>query len=138
MHTVFADTGFWIALLNPRDSLHSKARVLDASSRIGHVVTSEMVLGEFLNDTGARGRKVRTAASRFVAALQGDPDVTIIPQTSDLFWRSAQLFAKRADKDWSLTDCASYLVMRERRIDQALTHDRHFEQLGFRALLRGA
>ena len=137
MSTVFADTGFWIALLNPRDSLHQKARELDASPEVEHVVTTEMVLTEFLNDAGARGRTLRNTASRFLDRLRDDAGVTVIPQTSDQFWKSAKVFAERADKGWSLTDCASFLVMQEKGVREALTHDRHFEQMGFRALLRG-
>jgi len=41
----------------------------------------------------------------------------------------------RNDKDWSLTDCISFIVMEEHGITEALTGDRHFEQAGFRALL---
>jgi hypothetical protein len=40
------------------------------------------------------------------------------------------------DKNWSLTDCASFLIMEEERLAAALTHDRHFTQAGFQTLLR--
>ena len=43
---------------------------------------------------------------------------------------------ERSDKSWSLTDCISFVVMGEHGITDALTGDRHFEQAGFRALLR--
>lgn len=137
MSTAFADTGFWIALLNPRDSLYQRARELDASPQIEHVVTTEMVLAEFLNDAGTRGRALRDTASRFLDELRDDPGVTVIPQTSEQFWKAARVFAERADKGWSLTDCASFLVMQNHGIHEALSHDKHFEQMGFRALLRG-
>lgn len=136
MITVFADTGFWIALLNPRDSLYDKARELDASASIGHIVTTEMVLTEFLNDAGARDRKFRRTASTFVDGLREDPAVSIIAQTSNQFWDAAELFAERSDKSWSLTDCASFHVMQDQGLSEALTFDRHFEQMGFKALLR--
>lgn len=136
MNTVFADTGFWIALLNPRDSLHHRARELDASPQIEHVVTTEMVLTEFMNDAGSRGQMIRNAASQFLARLRADAGMTVVPQNSEQFWKAAGVFAARPDKDWSLTDCASYLAMQERGIREALTHDRHFEQMGFTALLR--
>jgi hypothetical protein len=45
------------------------------------------------------------------------------------------LFTSRADKDWSLTDCLSFIVMGRRNIRQALTADNHFEQAGFHAVL---
>ena len=40
------------------------------------------------------------------------------------------------DQHWSLTDCASFIVMEERGISEALAYDRDFEQAGFTALLR--
>ena len=52
--------------------------------------------------------------------------------------RSVALFEERPDKAWSLTDCVSFVVMRERGIAAALMGDRHFEQAGFRAMLRTA
>jgi predicted nucleic acid-binding protein len=136
LSAVFADTGFWIALLNPRDSLHGKARQLDAAPQFEHVVTSEMVLVEFLNDAGARGPIIREAAVRFLDQLRNDDGVTVVPQSSQQFWTAARMFADRPDKDWSLTDCASYLVMQDHGLVEALSYDRHFEQMGFRALLR--
>ncbi len=136
MSTVFADTGFWIALLNPRDSLHEKACELDASPGIRDIITTEMVLTELLNDAGSRDQKFRHTASVFVDGLLDDPAVTIIAQSSNQFWDAADLFAERSDKAWSLTDCASFLVMQQNGISEALTFDRHFEQMGFKALLR--
>ena len=49
MERVFADTGYWIALLNPRDDLHNKATAVARDYGLGQIVTSEMVLTEFLN-----------------------------------------------------------------------------------------
>ncbi len=95
-----------------------------------------MVLAEFMNDLGSRGAALRRAASAFTSGLRANERVTIVPQTSDQFWSAAQLFNDRVDKDWSLTDCASFLVMRQEGIIEAFTHDHHFEQMGFHALLR--
>ena len=60
----------------------------------------------------------------------------IIPPEADLFRRALELYSDRPDKDWSLTDCTSFVVMAERRLTEAATGDHHFEQAGFRALLR--
>jgi len=68
--------------------------------------------------------------------LQNDPEVTIVPASADLWQRGVTLFAGRPDKDWSLTDCISFVVMQERGLTAALTADRHFEHAGFVALLR--
>ncbi len=61
--------------------------------------------------------------------------MTIVPSSSDLFWRGIKLFDARPDKEWSLTDCISFEVMAELGLTDALTADHHFEQAGFRALL---
>ena len=60
----------------------------------------------------------------------------IIPATADLFDRGVQLYAERADKEWSLTDCISFVVMADEGLADALTGDHHFEQAGFKALLK--
>jgi predicted nucleic acid-binding protein len=67
--------------------------------------------------------------------LADDPRVTIVPPAQDLFEQGIGLFAKRPDKEWSLTDCISFIVMREYGLTDALTADRHFEQAGFKILL---
>jgi hypothetical protein len=68
--------------------------------------------------------------------LRADPRVVVVPSSRDLFDRAMGLYRSRPDKDWSLTDCVSFVVMRERGITEALTGDHHFEQAGFRALLK--
>ena len=60
----------------------------------------------------------------------------IVPQTSDLFRSAHQLYAERPDKEWSLTDCASFEIMKRKGITGALTHDKHFEQAGFQVLMK--
>jgi uncharacterized protein len=60
----------------------------------------------------------------------------IIPASQELFDRGVELFRQRADKDRALTDCISFGVMQEEGITDGLTGDRHFEQAGFRALLK--
>jgi uncharacterized protein len=62
--------------------------------------------------------------------------VTIVPQTSLLFAKAVQRYLQMSDKGWSLTECASFVIMEEGKLTAALTHDRHFDQAGFRALLR--
>ena len=77
----------------------------------------------------------RVDFARFFDALVRDPNVTTIPPSEELFLRGLQLYADRRDKEWSLTDCISFIVMQDEGLIDALTADRHFEQAGFRALL---
>src|SRR5439155_1487419 len=71
-----------------------------------------------------------------VRDLESDPAVLIVPASRALFRAGFKLFADRPDKQWSLVDCISFVVMKQRRLKEALTTDRHFVQAGFRALLR--
>jgi len=95
-----------------------------------------MVLTELLNDFGKRGMTFRQAAVNLIEDIRRNPNLSIVPQSSIQFQEAFVLYARRADKTWSHTDCASFQIMKRGRIAEALTHDRHFEQAGFRALLR--
>jgi predicted nucleic acid-binding protein len=133
--TVFADTGYWAALLNPKDQLHAKAG--EVSSGLGKVriLTTEMVLDELL--AALSKIPLRPYAIRGVEAIRSNPNVEVLPQTSLQFVSAFDSYRSVSDKEWSLTDCASFVLMRERGLTEALAHDHHFEQAGFIALLRG-
>lgn len=134
MAEVFADTGYWVAMLDPKGSLHRKA--LDVSKSIGkrRMVTTEMVLAELLGLLSAPPQ--RDSAAETVERLLRDPNVDVTPQTGLLFRDALSRYKMRSDKSWSLTDCASFIVMERREVKDALAYDRHFEQAGFVALLR--
>jgi len=136
MKRVFADTAYWVALLNPTDQFHSRA--LQASTRLKgvRIVTSDWVLTELLNGLANSGSRMRSAAAATAFALRSDSSVTVVPQTRQAFTAALDLYLERSDKGWSLTDCASFLSIRELRITAALTSDKHFEQAGCTALLR--
>lgn len=138
MNAVFADTGFWIALLNPIDELHEKALALSKTivARGQAVMTSEMVFTDLLNHFAKFSPTQRRAAITLIEQMTQHPQLVIAPQTSEQFSQAMQLYAQRADKPWSLTDCASFLIMQQHGIMDALAYDRHFIQAGFRALLR--
>ena len=136
MLTVFADSGYWIALYNPHDGLHAKAKAITEQLEPFRIVTSHMVLVEFLNYMGGRGQNWRGKAGLIVRSLADDPSVEVIPQTGDQFDSAVTRYLNRLDKDWSLTDCASFVAMERWNISEALAHDHDFEQAGFVALLR--
>lgn len=137
MTRVFADTGYWIALLKPGDEHQDKARrVTIELVKPVQYVTTEMVLTEFLNALAKYGASIRAAASGLVDELRARRDTLIIEQTHPQFEAALDVYRSYADKDWALTDCASYAAMRAEGLDLALAHDHHFEQMGFRALLR--
>ena len=137
MPTVFADAGYWIALWNPRDALHDRAIVVAERLATSAVVTTQMVLTEALDAMAGMGEFRRKVAAQMVQALEDDPDVEIVPQTDSQFKEAVERYASRSDQRWGLTDCASFLVMEEMKLTEALAYDRDFEQAGFVALLRG-
>lgn len=136
MSVVFADSGYWIALLYSRDQLHERATTVAAGLESVAFVTTQMALTEALNHLAGRGERLRRLATQMVRELEARSDVQVIPQTDTQFRAAVDRYASRADQSWSLTDCASFLVMEERNITDALAFDRDFEQAGFRALLR--
>ena len=133
MSEVFADTFFFLALANPNDGAHE--RVLPAyEDSLGRLVTTEYVLVEV--GDGLSRKAHRSYFLDLVDLLENQPGAMVVPAAPALFRRGLALFRSRPDKDWPLTDCISFVVMRERGIDEALTADRHFEQAGMKALLR--
>ena len=137
MRTLFADSGYWIALLYPRDQVHARANAVAAGLGTVAIVTTQMALVEVLNHLSRQGERFRNLAAQLFQDLESNPNVEIIPQTEEQFRAAVERFAARSDQRWSLTDCASFLVMEGRGITEALAYDRDFEQAGFVALLRG-
>jgi uncharacterized protein len=133
MKRLFADTFFFFAYLNADDSAHDKAVALFDTFQ-GEVVTTEWVLTELAD--GLAGVSDRQTFVDFHRALREDFSVKIIPSDSVLFAAGIDLYAARPDKEWSLTDCISFVVMKREEMTEALTGDHHFEQAGFHALLR--
>lgn len=136
MRKIFLDTAYLQALVDTRDSLHQSSVAITDELDIFLSVTSEMVLTELLNALSGRGGYLRDAALDIVDKLHQDLSVEIIPQTSQLFAEALLFYRQRRDKSYSLTDCASMLIMRQQNLSDVLTFDRHFQQEGFNALLR--
>ena len=136
MRTLFADSGYWIALWNPEDALHDRATTLAEALRSSAVVTTRLVLIETLNFMAGMGLARRRYAVRMAQDLEDNPDVEIVPLSDAQFRAALERYAARPDQRWSVTDCASFLVMEERGMTDALAHDRDFEQAGFASLLR--
>jgi predicted nucleic acid-binding protein len=80
--------------------------------------------------------RFRSGAMTTLRAFEADPLIEIVERTPELYRAAFDLFSKRMDKEWSLTDCLSFVVMQQRGLTEALTPDEHFVQAGFKALLR--
>ena len=132
MTPVFADTSFYIALVNPGDVHHPDALAYMRNHR-GRVTTTDYVLielGNWLSHIGDRPSFVA-----LMRQLETDPELFVVPGSRDLFEQGYELYKARADKAWSLTVCISFVVMEQMGLSEALTADRHFGQAGFTVLL---
>ena len=132
---VFADTAAFVALLIRRDEFHQSANKIMAelSEKDTKLFTTEMVLFELANALSSI--EFRARAVILIDELRTLPNVEIVWSSVELFEKAWSLYSERPDKEWSLTDCASFVVMRERGINLAFTSDKHFEQAGFVRLL---
>ena len=135
MRRAFADTSYFIGLLLARDQRHREAAALDRELRHTQIVTTDAVLVELLAYVAGKGPRPRAAAISFIDALRASPDVLIVRQTDDLFDLAFELYRRRPDKGYSLTDCMSMIICRQFDIDDVATSDVHFAQEGFVLLL---
>lgn len=133
MSPCFGDTSFFLAALIPDDVCHASARRWAEANR-DTIVTTEYVLVEVGNYLSPP--PTRRLFGAFLQSLTSDPRLELVAASTALLERGATLYGSRGDKGWSLTDCISFVLMRERGLTKALTADRHFEQAGFVALLK--
>jgi predicted nucleic acid-binding protein len=130
---ILVDTGYFIALLEPSDELHSRARVWAGAVR-ERLLVSEFVLVEAVNWLSHGAQRVR--AHRLVEAVHSNRQYEFVPSMPQLLHAGLQMHAQHHDKDWSLTDCISFQLLHQRKVWHALAYDQHFEQAGFVAMLR--
>ncbi len=134
MTPVFADTSFYLALLNRRDRYHAQARELFRTLHRPQI-TTDFVLVEVGNALSG----IKTGRERFggfAKAVFAHPQVTVLEASRERVEQGLILYRSRVDKTWSLTDCISIAAMREMGLCDTLTADHHFEQAGFVVLLK--
>jgi len=132
---VFVDSAAWIALLNTRDDLHTNAIQINKNLRKQNaaLVTTEFVLLEVADALCVP--PLRQKFVNFFEDFYQLANLQIIEVSHSLLMAGLELYKQREDKNWSLTDCISFVVMNQEGIDRAFTSDRHFEQAGFIKLL---
>ncbi len=133
MNTVFADTSYFLAFLGENDQHHERALAWTKALRVA-VLTTEYIVMEVGNSLTKGGD--RAAFVDFYRTLRQDDKIEVVAASTPLQDRGAHLFAQRPDKQWSLTDCISFVIMSDRDLHDALSADRDFEEAGFRSLLR--
>lgn len=136
MKQIFADANGWIALNSKRDQLHhTTAEINKELLQSGHrYVTTNFVLDETY--TGLLTKVGHFAAVNFGERIRGARTVHIIHITEDIEEEAWKLFKQYSDKDFSFTDCTSFVVMHQLNLTEAFTNDHHFEQRGFTILLK--
>jgi predicted nucleic acid-binding protein len=140
MADYFADTGYWLALLDIEDDLYSKANqwaeIIEAEST-SKIYTTDLVLAELLNSKPIYANShIRVVAAELIIEIRASEEIKVIGLTGEAFGAALLRYKTYRDKEWSLTDCLSFVVMEQHHITVALTHDHHFIQAGFRALMR--
>ena len=132
MKSVFADTFHFLVLLRADDPKHSSALKFHRI-KWRRIVTTDCVLLE-VGDACSHPRHHGDFLALY-EVLARDERVEIVRLTPELLDRGVALFRSRADKEWPLTDCISFVVMQDHELAEALTADHHFVQAGFKALL---
>lgn len=131
MSRIFADSFYFFALINERDQAH--ARALEWTNAFqGRMFTTEWVLLEVAD--GIARSPARATFHLIREDILDSRRHVVVPFDTDFYEAGLELYAARSDKQWSLTDCISFVVMQREGLTDALTGDRHFEQAGFRAL----
>jgi predicted nucleic acid-binding protein len=135
MSKVFIDSAAWLALINRDDRFHPKAK--DVRNRLvaeqrSFITTSQIII-EVANSLSRP--RFREAAVKLIESINQSPDIRVIYITERLYHKAWDMYKSRSAKQWSLTDCTSFIVMGEEGVEEAFTTDHHFEQAGFVKLL---
>jgi predicted nucleic acid-binding protein len=138
MAELFCDTSGWGHLVDPTQIHHSLSTHLYRAARDNNrkIVTTNYIIAELVALFTSPLRVPRPTTIAFIESLKSAPHIEIVHVSPTLDQQAWELLAKRQDKDWSLVDCASFVVMQQRNITEALTADHNFEQAGFVPLLR--
>jgi predicted nucleic acid-binding protein len=131
MKPFFIDTSGWCAIYDKSDDNHKAAFPFwtKIAANIGTLYTSDYIIDETL--TLLNVRISHTTAVEFGRIILASKVIEIIPVTVSRWEEAWKLFIKYSDKDFSFTDCTSFIIMHELNLKEALTFDRHFQQMGF-------
>ena len=138
MKRIFVDTSGWGNLADTLQEFHEQAKLIYESTKQdgSRFVTTNYVIAELVALFSSPLRIPRVKSIGYIESIKSSSLVDIIHIDEDLDAKSWELLSNRADKNWSLVDCSSFVVMRENEILEALTTDHHFEQAGFVRMLK--
>ena len=128
MTAVFADAFYFVARLNRRDQHHDRVVAYSRNFR-ARLLTTDWVLMEEA-DALAKS-ECRPRVRDFILHLRQAAGSEVVSASRETLDRALEMYHQHSDKEWTLTDCVSFVVMREHGITEALTQDHHFQQAGF-------
>jgi uncharacterized protein len=134
MTALFLDTSFLIALEAADDQFHAPASRYwrNYLNDPDMLVTTSFVLDEVATYFNSRGH--HSKAIDIGRYLMTSPSVRLIHVDEAIFHDAWRWLARHEDKRYSLTDCVSFVVMKQLKIKAALTFDKHFAQASFQVL----
>ena len=130
---IFVDTLFIVALINKRDQYHQIALNLAKQYENYPLITTDAI---FLESGNKLSANYRNEAVELIERFLASDEIDVIRLTPELFDESLRLYKQYQDKSWGLVDYFSFVVMKQNKVNQALTFDQHFTQAGFQALMR--
>jgi len=136
MKSVFVDTSAWLALINKSDEFHEKAKLIRNTlikDKISFVM-SDYIIVEIANCLSRIS--FRETAIKVIDFILNSEDIELIRVDEEIFEKAWGLYSRMIDKEWGFTDCTSFVIMRKRGIQEAFSTDHHFEQAGFKILLK--
>ena len=138
MSKLFVDTSGWGNLLDRSQPFHSLAATLYRVARQQNhgIITTNYIIAELVALLTSPLQLTRPQIITFVQSLKQSPYIKILHIDARTDHQAWELLSSREDKNWSLVDCSSFVIMQQRNITEALTSDRHFEQAGFVRLLK--
>lgn len=138
MNDLLVDTSGWGHLVDPTQAYHALAAKLyrDARQKNRKLLTTNYIITELVALMSSPLRLPRSSIIAFIEGMKVSQYIEIIHITASIDERAWQLLKQREDKDWSLVDCASFVLMGQCGINEALTTDHHFEQAGFIRMLK--
>jgi predicted nucleic acid-binding protein len=137
MNIIFADSFYWIALLSPKDTWHSRVIKWSQSNSKQSLIITDGIIDEIFAHFSKQGDIMRGKVIELYQNILDDPSIQLISYNQELRQASIELYKKRPDKGYSLTDCISMVVMRNLNISEVLTNDKHFSQEGFTIIFSG-
>jgi predicted nucleic acid-binding protein len=138
MPNLFIDTSGWANLIDISQPFHTLSANIyqNTRSQKHKIITTSYIITELVALLASPLRIPRPKAIAFIQSLKTSPYLEVIYISQEIDTKAWELLMQRQDKEWSLVDCSSFIIMQERKISESLTSDHHFEQAGFIRLLK--